>query len=118
MTSKKLSITTIQVGGSRHLGFRKTAAISLLFDRLSPKLGFRLGTYPRRRKCIVEKIQDGGRRHLEFRNMAKYPKFKMETAAISDFEKFLRFLYYFTFTKLKWKHGDFHLEHIYCTENA
>jgi len=54
----------------RHLGFRKTAAISLLFDRSSPKLvetlGLRFEAYRRRRKCIFGQIQEGGRRHLEF----------------------------------------------------
>jgi len=60
---------TCQDGGCRHLGFRKSAAISLVFYRLSPKLVKTLGlvTYWLRRNYIFVNIQDGGRRHLEFR---------------------------------------------------
>jgi len=54
----------------RHLGFRKTTAISLLFDRSPPKLvetlGLRFGTCRRRRKCIVANIQDGDCRHRKY----------------------------------------------------
>jgi len=55
------------------LGFRKAAAIHLVFDRSSLKLvetlGLRFGTY-RWRKMYTSKNQDGGRRHLGFRKTA------------------------------------------------
>jgi len=35
---RKIYLTIIQDDGRRHLGFRKTASISLLFDGSSPKL--------------------------------------------------------------------------------
>jgi len=54
----------------RHLGFWKTVAISLVFDRswskLLKTLGLQCETYRWHRKCIFVKIQDGGHRHLEF----------------------------------------------------
>jgi len=43
------AVAKIQNDGRRHLGFRKSTAITLLFDRSSPKLvetlGLPLGTY-------------------------------------------------------------------------
>jgi len=65
-----------------NLWFRKTAAISLLFDRSSLKLvsilRLWIGTYLFCWECIVATIQDGG--HLAFLN----------------FEKRLQFLHYLT----------------------
>jgi len=57
------------------------AAISLVFDRSSPKLVETLG-------LRLEHIDDVGNVYLE--------KFKMAVAAISNFEKRLPFLYYLT----------------------
>jgi len=64
----------MQDGCRRHLGFRKTAAISLLLDRSSPQfvktLVLSFESYRYSQKCIVSKIKDGGRRLLEFRKTA------------------------------------------------
>jgi len=60
---------TFQDGCCRHLGFRKTASISLVFDWSSPTLvntlGLQFGTNRWCRKCLFVRIQDGSRHHLE-----------------------------------------------------
>jgi len=48
---------TIQDGGCRNLGFRKTAVISLVFDRSSPK-------YWKHWDFVLEQIHDIGNAYL------------------------------------------------------
>ena len=66
----KLHIYQIQDGESRHLDFRKSVAISLLFDQSSPNSVGMLRLWHRTQllhwNCIFTEIRDGGRRHLEF----------------------------------------------------
>ena len=67
---KKRKLTNSQISGRRHLEFRKSVVISLLFDQSSPNSVGMLRIWHTTQllhwNCIFTKIQDGGRRHLEF----------------------------------------------------
>ena len=62
--------TKIQDGGGRLLKFRKTVAISLLFDQSFPNLTWiwriRHRMHSKYQKRTFIKLQDGGCRYLEF----------------------------------------------------
>jgi hypothetical protein len=66
-----MRVTKVQDGGRCRLGFRKTVAISLPYDRSSPDLVGMLRLQFRKhlwcQKCRMIEIQDGGCRHLGFR---------------------------------------------------
>ena len=70
LSRQKRQLTKIQDGGGRHLKFRKTVAISLLFDQSFPNLTWiwrirhRMQLKCQKRTFI--KIQDGGCHHIGF----------------------------------------------------
>ena len=70
LSRQKRQLTEIQDGGGRHLKFRKTVAISLLFDQSFPNLTWiwrirhRMQLKCQKRTFI--KIQDGGCHHIGF----------------------------------------------------
>jgi hypothetical protein len=71
LKSQTRTFIKIQDGGGRHLEFRKTVAISLLFDQSLPNLvgrwRFRHRMQLKCKKRLFFKIQDGGCSYLDFR---------------------------------------------------
>lgn len=66
-------------GVHRHLGCRKTVTTSLLIDQSSSN-----------------SVELFDKEHYHRINTAHFPKFKMVTATVLNFEKQLSFPYYFT----------------------
>ena len=76
LSRQKRQLTKIQDGGGRHLKFRKTFAISLLFDQSFPNLTWiwrirhRMQLKCQKRTFI--KIQDGDCHHLKFKKLLPF----------------------------------------------